>query len=315
MLGVIDQNNIFAQAPFEECHASTLAETETGLICAWFAGSEEGNTDVAVWASTYEQKTWATPTLLVTGQDEHGKTLPCWNPVLWQQPGGPLHLFYKVGPSPRTWWGMAIQSEDGGHSWSEPRHLPTGILGPIKNKPIMLKDGRLLCPSSTEHDGWRVHFEWTSDHGQNWQKTRSIGDGETIEIIQPTLLIHSDHQLQALCRSRQDVIAEVWSTDGGLTWSEPRLTDLPNPNSGFDGLTLKDGRHLLVHNPSSRCRSPLVVSISEDGKIWQDIATLENGPGAFSYPAIIQRRDGTVHISYTNQRTTITHVTIDPNEI
>ena len=315
MLGVIDQSNIFSQAPFEECHASTLAETEIGVIGAWFAGSEEGNTDVAIWTSIFDQKNWTAPTLVVAGQDEQGNTTPCWNPVLWQQPGGSLQLFYKVGPSPRAWWGMAMQSDDGGLSWSVPYRLPDGILGPIKNKPIMLGDGRLLCPSSTEHDGWRVHFEWTLDQGQSWQKTGSIGDGDNIEIIQPTLLVHSDQQVQALCRSRQDVIVEIWSGDGGTTWSEPKLTDLPNPNSGFDALTLADGRHLLVHNPSSHCRSPLVVSMSDDGQTWRDIATLENGPGAYSYPAIIQRRDGSVHISYTNQRTTITHVMLDPNQI
>jgi len=92
------------------------------------------------------------------------------------------------------------------------------------------------------------------------------------------------------------------------------LTDLPNPNSGIDALTLADGRHLLVHNPVSRCRSPLAVSLSENGEAWQEIATLESERGEFSYPAIVQRGDGLVHISYTNRRKTITHVTVDPGE-
>ncbi len=315
MPGVIGHENLFAEAPFAECHASTLADAKETLVCSWFGGSEEGRADVAIWSSMRLRTGWSEPKLLIEGTGDAGERLPCWNPVLWQQPAGPLHLFYKVGETPRSWWGMAMRSEDGGQSWTTPVRLPAGILGPIKNKPIMLDDGRLLCPSSTEHAGWRAHFEWTADHGRTWQKTAPIGDGETIEMIQPALFVHPGQRLQALCRSRQEFIAEIWSEDGGRTWSEPSLTAMPNPNSGFDGLTLSDGRHLLVHNPVAQCRSPLVASLSEDGKIWREIATLASGNGAFSYPAIIQKSDGLVHISYTNRRTTITHVTIDPQAI
>jgi predicted neuraminidase len=313
-LGVIGRENIFANAPFAECHASTLADTGPALVCSWHGGSDEGQPDVAIWMSTSSPTGWSSPRLVTEGMSATGEKLACWNPVLWQQPEGPLYLFYKIGNTPRSWWGMVVQSQDGGRSWSAPIRLPEGIFGPIKNKPVMLEDGRLLCPSSTEHDGWRVHFEWTSDHGRTWQRTEPIGDGETIGIIQPTLFVHMDQRLQALCRSQQGRIAEIWSEDGGRTWSEPKLTDLPNPNSGIDGLTLSDGRHLLVHNPISWCRTHLVVSLSEDGEAWREIATLESGRGEYSYPAIIQQDDGLVHISYTNRRKTITHVTMDPGE-
>ena len=77
-------------------------------------------------------------------------------------------LFYKVGPSPSTWWGMVMTSADGGRTWSEPRRLPDGMLGPIKNKPVQLANGDILSGSSTEHDGWRVHFERSSDNGATW---------------------------------------------------------------------------------------------------------------------------------------------------
>ncbi len=108
------------------------------------------------------------PVQVVSGAGDNGQPMPCWNPVLHQAPDGPLVLFYKVGPSPDTWWGMLTTSSDEGQTWSSPRRLPPGILGPIKNKPLAQADGSLLCGSSTEHDGWRVHFERTTDLGKTW---------------------------------------------------------------------------------------------------------------------------------------------------
>jgi len=127
---------------------------------------------------------------------------PCWNPVLFQRPNGPLLLFYKVGPSPGSWWGMLMTSADGGKTWSKTRRLPEGILGPIKNKPVQLADGSLLCPSSTEHNGWRVHFERTRDL-VSWQATSPVNDGKEISAIQPSILFHPAEKLQAIGRTKQ----------------------------------------------------------------------------------------------------------------
>lgn len=310
MRGVTGREDAFAGAPFESCHASTLAAGGANLVCAWFRGWHEGHPGTAIWIAARGRDGWSPPRMVVDGGG-----MACWNPVLWQAPGGPLHLFYKAGESPRTWRGMAMQSDDGGESWSPPAALPDGILGPVRSKPLLLPDGRLLCPSSTEHDGWRVHFEWTADGGRTWSRTAPLNDGQALEIIQPTLLRHAGGRLQALCRSRQGVVVETWSADGGTTWSEPVPTALPNPNSAIDALTLADGRHLLVHNPVPRCRSPLVVSVSDDGRNWHQIATLENGRGEFSYPAVIQDQGGTVWISYTNRRKRISLVRMDPSAI
>src|SRR5678815_1809353 len=94
-----------------------------------------------------------------------------WNPVLFQPKEGPLLLFYKVGPSPSEWWGMLETSTDDGKTWSAPKRLPDRVLGPIKNKPEQLPNGDLLCPTSSEDDGWRVHFERTMDLGKTWAST------------------------------------------------------------------------------------------------------------------------------------------------
>ena len=313
---------IYEQAPFPECHASTLAETPQGQVAAWFGGTKEKDPDVGIWVSRLDG-TWTPPVEVATGVQADGKRLPCWNPVLFQAPKGELLLFYKVGPSPSTWWGMLKRSLDGGKTWSDAERLPDGILGPIKNKPVLLASGALLCPSSSEKSNWRVHFEQTSDWGKTWQKTSAINDGKEDGAIQPSVLFHANGRLQALCRSQKSgFIVETWSEDAGKTWSPLAKTTLPNPNSGTDAVTLSDGRQLLVYNPVPPTpgkwggpRTPLSVAISKDGKIWQSVAVLEDAPGEYSYPAVIQTADGLVHITYTWKRQRIRHVVLDGTKV
>ncbi len=304
---------VFESAPFPSCHASTLAESTAGLIAAWFGGKHEKSPDVGIWVSRHTDGRWTAPVEVANGLAADGtKRHPCWNPVLFQPRTGPLLLFYKVGPSPSSWWGMLITSGDGGATWSAPRRLPDGILGPIKNKPVQLADGTLLCPSSTEHNGWRIHLERSADLGATWTKTDALNSGKDFAAIQPTILIHPTNRLQLLCRSQQGVITEVWSDDGGKTWDAMKATTLPNPNSGIDAVTLRAGGHLLVYNPVKRGRTPLVLGFSRDGRSWENVITLEDQPGEYSYPAIIQTGDGLVHLTYTWQRTRIRHAVFDP---
>ena len=107
----------------------------------------------------------------------------------------------------------------------------------------------------------------------------------------------------------------IESADGGLTWGEMTLAELPNPNSGTDAVTLTDGRHLLIYNHSETARSPLTIAVSRDGEAWTSAVTLETEPGEFSYPAIIQAADGTVHVTYTWKRRKIAHAVIDPAQL
>jgi predicted neuraminidase len=321
--GMIKSEFIYETAPFPECHASTIAESKGTLMVAWFGGTKEKHPDVGIWLSRFEKGKWTPPVEVANGLVAPDKRYPTWNPVLHQPKSGPLVLFYKVGPSPSTWWGMMMTSADGGKTWSQPQRLPDGIAGPIKNKPVELENGDLLCPSSSEDNGWRVHFERTADLGKTWQRTEAINDGKEFGVIQPTVFFHKGGKLQALFRSRQGKIIESWSDDQGKTWGKLSETVLPNPNSGIDGLTLKDGRHLLVYNhvitkPGKwGDRAPLNVAISEDGKNWKAALTLETGPATaeYSYPAVIQTRDGMVHITYTWNRKKVKHVVLDPRKL
>ena len=303
---------IYETAPFPSCHASTIVETGSGLVAAWFGGTDEKEPDVGIWVSRLEGQQWSAPVEVANGVESPDKRYPCWNPVLFQPRIGPLLLFYKVGPSPDTWWGLLKTSADAGRTWSESVRLPAGILGPIKNKPIQLANGDILCPTSSEHARWRVHFERSTDLGKTWTATEPVNDGRAIEAIQPSLLVHRDGHLQALGRTRQGKVFEVSSNDQGHHWGPLTLTQLPNPSSGTDATTLADGRHLLIYNHTSRGRSPLNVAISENGQDWQAVLVLEHEPGEYSYPAVIQTSDGLLHFTYTWNRKKIRHAVVNP---
>lgn len=319
--GYLKGELLYESAPFPSCHASTIAETKSGLVTAWFGGTKESDPDVGIWLSRQEGGKWTEPVEVVNGVQKNPaegkpKRYACWNPVLFQPKDGPLMLFYKVGPTPSNWWGMLTTSEDGGKTWAEPWYLPNSLLGPIKNKPVQLANGDILCPTSSEHDGWRVHFERSSDNGKTWSKSWPVNDGRKIGAIQPSVLFLGGEKLLAVGRTKQSHVFQVASDDNGKTWGEMSLTALPNPNSGTDAVTLKDGRHVLVYNHTEKGRSPLNVAVSQDGKAWRSALVLEDEPKAeFSYPAVIQTSDGLVHITYTWKRKRIKHITVDPTKL
>jgi predicted neuraminidase len=312
---------IFESAPFASAHASTIVETRSGLVAAWFGGTREGADDVGIWLSRRVSGKWTPPVEVATGVQDDGRRFPTWNPVLFVLRPGELTLFYKVGPSPREWWGMVRTSSDDGRTWSDGRRLPDGVLGPIKNKPVRLPDGSIIAPSSTESPGspsnWRIHFECTNDAGKTWTISRppAVAEGAAIDAIQPSILTHGGGKLEAIGRTRSGRVFQTWSNDSGQTWSPVTLLELPNPSAGTDALTLKDGRHLLVYNHTPKGRTPLNVALSRDGSAWTTVHVLENEPGEYSYPAVIQTADGLVHITYTWRRERIKHVVLDPTKL
>ncbi len=335
--GLLANEFICAHPDFPESHASTVAETSHGIVAAWFGGTKERNPDCCIWVSRKTENGWTTPQKVADGIID-GTKYACWNPVLTETPGGELQLYYKVGVNVAGWSGYVICSEDGGRTWTTPKPLPKGILGPIKNKPVWIGK-RMVCPSSTEgKDGWRIHFEISDDEGRTWRKTAPVAASDiietekikysdqqhkTIQVIQPTILVHTDGRLQALCRTRNNgSVATTWSNDNGETWSKLTFIDLPNNNSGIDGVTLQDERFLLFYNHyryikgKSKERTPLNVAVSNDGIHWKAALILEDSPiNQYSYPSAIQGKNGKVHIVYTWRRQRIKYVCIDPAKL
>lgn len=317
--GLVQSQFVFESADFPSCHSASLIEVDDGLLVTFFGGTHERHPDVCIYTSRRVQGIWQKPVCVADGIDPTtGKRYPTWNPVLFRPQEGPLFLFYKVGPSPSAWWGMYKTSDDDGQTWSSAKRLPEGILGPIKNKPVQLKDGTIVSPTSIEGPqiGWRVYFERSTDGGISWSKTPLVEQSPDIKAIQPSILIHSDRHLQAIGRTQANGrVFSTWSNDAGQTWSPMELLDLPNCNSGTDAVTLRDGRHVLIYNHSAtnKFRFPLALAVSKDGKHWQSLGQLESEPpGQYSYPCIIQTRNNHLHVAYTWKRLKIKHLELDP---
>jgi len=79
------------------------------------------------------------------------------------------------------------------------------------------------------------------------------------------------------------------------------VTEFSNPGSGLDAVSLKNGYWLLVYNDTTKGRSSLAVSLSDDeGRTWKWTRHLERHPeGSYHYPAVIIERAGTIHVIYS----------------
>lgn len=386
---ILKDEFLYEQASFPQCHAATIVETKKGdLVATYFGGKHERNPDVCIWVSIKKKGTneWSKPILAADGVFTLGtknaeiaginaestpasegpvhkgtasanqRRKACWNPVITEMPNGELWLFFKVGLKVSDWTGWLCKSKDGGKTWSDKEPLPKGFLGPIKNKPEII-DGRLLCPSSTEDNGWKFHMEIYDIAKKEWKYVGPVkaelamrtedmkaagakSDKEDIEApdaggvatkdgrhpidcIQPSILKLKDGRLQVLMRTRNGKIGTSFSSDNGDTWTNVTLLDVPNNQSGTDAVTMQDGRHVLIYNnfaslPGTKkgVRTPLSIAISDDGTHWRHALTLEDSPiSQYSYPSIIQGKDGKLHAIYTWRRLRVAYKEINPAQL
>jgi alpha-L-rhamnosidase len=327
--GVVLEEFVFLSSPnFRSCHAATVLESPTGgLLTAFFGGTAESHPDVEIRLSRKPAGgSWTAPESVADGAEPGVQRMSTGNPVLFQPKGGDVMLFYKVIRPKVGFVGRVKRSSDGGRTWGAASEVGDGLMGAVKNKPIQIAGGAILSPSSTEdRHGWRVHIERSTDGGKSWKLIGPINPDARIGAIQPALLTYADGRIQMLCRTRSEHerMAQCWSGDGGLTWSPLEMATLPNNNSGFDAVTLRDGRQLMVYNHSTReqpgmghkGRGILNVALSRDGINWEASLILDyiDQPGKqFSYPSVIQASDGLVHLVYTWHRQRIKHVVLDP---
>ena len=330
---------IIAKLPTDFCHASTVIVTSDGLLSCWFGGTHEGKEDVAIWSSRKVDGQWTAPVKLADGAEAN------WNPVLFYNEQGKLHLFYKEGQQISDWKTYLMTSEDNGKTWSEPCEMVAGDVsggrGSVRNKPIALSNGTVLAGGSIEKGEWTAFVDVSDDSCATWEKTAPIkiaglvyqAGEKTAEsniavseqsfygrgVIQPSLWESAAGKVHMLLRSSEGYVYRADSEDFGKTWSDAYKTELPNNNSGLDLVKAPfDGKLYLVCNPVQAnwgMRSPLSLFKSEDnGRTWSKLYDLESEPGEFSYPAIIASSEG-LTITYTWNRQNIACVQVAKEEL
>jgi predicted neuraminidase len=331
MISIVESKKEFVfkdDRDFDTCHASALVRLANGdILAAWFGGSGEGNADVAIWMARRTTTGWQRPFVVA---DRWGS--PLWNPSLFRRSDGRILLFYKDAPTISQWKTMLKYSDDDGKTFSEARQLVNEIpldRGPVKNKCILLSNGSIAAPGSSEPEGveiWDSFVDISSDGGETWERgafipvrradsrardfapdlRRCYGKG----LIQPALWESLPGHIHALMRSTSASIFRSDSVDGGKTWSCAYNTGLPNNNSGIDLVKLDTGELLLVSNPVGKDwgpRTPLTLSCSDDnGTTWQEIFVFENENGEYSYPAVIAQGNE-VFLTYTWRRERIAY--------
>ncbi len=175
-------------------------------------------------------------------------------------------------------------------------------LGWMTRVPPLIEGERICLPLYS--DGFSFSLVAVSeDGGERWKPSLPIlGAG----AVQPSLLRRKDGTLVAYLRDNgppPNRVFVAYSHDNGYTWTEATKTDLPNPGSSVAATALRTGEWLLVGNDTQQGRHRLAVWLSDDeGHSWQLMRYLEKdapGRGRYSYPCILQARDGTIHVTYS----------------
>jgi predicted neuraminidase len=295
-------------------HVASLADCDDGVLTAcWYGGTEECAPDVQIYGAVRTPAgAWSEASPLMTRpQAESELRRPVkslGNAVLLYGPRNTLRLLYVTIAAGR-WSGSqlnccTLMKPDGTHSPSERLTLSPffNFSELVRNRPVPLEGGGWCVPIYQEFLGKFPELLWI--RGENGfltaRKTRIAGGCST---FQPSLIQSGGGNASVLLRDYTDVrkIFVSRSDSGGLDWTKPVPTNLPNPDAGISGLRLPDGKLLVAYNDSTINRSDLSLATSGDGGVtWKKIVTVESETGAtFSYPYLMRSSEGTIRMAYT----------------
>jgi predicted neuraminidase len=312
-------------------HPACFTELQNGdLYLAYYGGEGEYEGDTKDYGSRLKkgETKWSEPVVIADYP-----WLAEGNPVVWQAPDGLVWLYY-LNRYGATWSSSRIRakiSRDGAQTWSDPIQVTWEEGTMVRGHPIVLQDGNYLLPiyHETGHNTEIVGADSTSlflnynPNTHTWKETGRIRSKKG--NIQPAVVQLTDLHLVAYCRrcggyepTTEGYLIRAESHDGGWTWSEGIDSQFPNPNAAVDFKKLQNGHLILAYNDSMNERNPLTVAISTDGdKTYPYKRNILDLPGGdFGYPAIIQTKDGKIHLMFTSDdRTVINHVVFEEGDI
>lgn len=172
-----------------------------------------------------------------------------------------------------------------------------------KNKPMEIQfqgKTRLFVPLYS--DGFALSImAYSDDNGVNWDYSTPIAG---LGNIQAATVQKEDGTLRSYFRNGSPDGAMVYSesADGGEIWSPTKVDPYLKHNAGFDIVKLNNGMWVLPHTDSLDGRNSLSVSVSDDeGQTWstRSIQATDDKEDKIHYPAVIQAKDGTIYVSYS----------------
>jgi hypothetical protein len=132
-----------------------------------------------------------------------------------------------------------------------------------------------------------------------WESYPAVYYGDpSLAAEEPYWWTLPDGNLLALYRDnkRSGYLFRSYSMDNGRTWTAPVKTNFPDATSKFNGTRLDDGRYVLVSNANPAKRDPLVLSVSGDGIVFDQMYYLVGGRWV-DYPHVIAH-DGHLLVAF-----------------
>ena len=294
------QSHFASSRQHTQTHAASLIELKDGRIRAfWFSGSREGARDVEIHSAVFDpaQGQWGAEQTVASREGTQQSVLryvsKLGNPVAGRAADGTLWLYY-VTVSMGGWAGSSITtmtSLDEGETWSPPRRLITSpflnISTLVKGAPFLYADGTMGLP---------VYHEFISKFGEilHLDRNGAVIDKQRLTAggngaLQPVVLVKNSSNALALMRYSGAVlprrVISVATSDGGLHWTAPAKSALPNPDAALSAVMLPYGRMLAVLNNQEQGRDALSLMVSPDGgSTWKTVYQLEDQLAARTRP-------------------------------
>ena len=308
-----------------EVHSASIAISKEKLVVAWYGGTEEGHSDVAIFTASFD-KTWSKPRIIANRYSTE-KALGRYirkvgNPSLYAWPDGKLTLYY-VSVSYGGWAASSInyiESFDQGMNWTSPSRLVTSpflnISTLVRTEGLPVADGGVQLPVYHEFFGKFSELLRLSATHEVFKKVR-ISRGK--HSLQPAITILDEHSSVGFLRysgAPPNRLLRVFSSDSGEHWSTPVKTKFPNPDSAVSVLSLENGELLLALNDleDGRYRLSLAMGKPHDMKIikiLEDVvvdSSEHNHEYQFSYPSMVISSDGVIDLVYTWNKKRIKHL-------
>lgn len=274
--------------------------------------------DLALMRSRDGGRTFRDEGIILTCEGEGGVNMMC--PTLLRMENGEIGLFYLVRITYTMTRIFLRRSPDGGRTWGE-RVLctPQDDFFVVNNDRVLrLSTGRLLVPAASHRSGEgyfdsrsEAMYFYSDDDGQSWRPSSGkialpYSAHSASGLQEPGVVELDNGVVWSWARTDLGRQYEMFSLDGGDTWTASQPSRFTSPNSPLCMKRGPGGRLYAVWNPIPEYngrdqvegvftggRTPLVIAASEDdGKTFSEPIAFEwdNGRG-YCYCAMYFTQD------------------------